>query len=116
MENNKKGTRTHFTRRPTEGRAEKVEYGRREGGYRPHREDYSTSRSFDSEQIRSSDPFSLRGEKIQNDSGLIPGFLPLFHVLHGELEGIIKIGSALYRNLFGRQLQRLPGFFLRRGM
>jgi len=50
MENNKKGTRTHFTRRPTEGRAEKVEYGRREGGYRPHREDYSTSRSFDSEE------------------------------------------------------------------
>ena len=50
MENNKKGTRTHFTRRPSEGRAEKVEYGRREGGYRPHREDYSTSRSFDSEQ------------------------------------------------------------------
>ena len=31
MENNKKGTRTHFTRRPAEGRAEKVEYGRREG-------------------------------------------------------------------------------------
>ena len=53
MENNKKGTRTHFTRRPSEGRAEKVEYGRREGGYRPHREnnnDFSTSRSFDSEQ------------------------------------------------------------------
>ncbi len=50
MENNKKGTRTHFTRRPAEGRAEKVEYGRREGGYRPHREDYSTSRSFDSDQ------------------------------------------------------------------
>ena len=52
MENNKKGTRTHFTtRRPaSEGRAEKVEYGRREGGYRPHREDYSTSRSFDSDQ------------------------------------------------------------------
>ena len=50
MENNKKGTRTHFTRRPSEGRAEKVEYGRREGGYRPHREDYSTSRSFDSEE------------------------------------------------------------------
>ena len=51
MENNKKGTRTHFTtRRPaSEGRAEKVEYGRREGGYRPHREDFSTSRSFDSE-------------------------------------------------------------------
>ena len=63
MENNKKGTRTHFTRRPSEGRAEKVEYGRREGGYRPHREgefkpraerayssDFSTSRSFDSEE------------------------------------------------------------------
>ena len=50
MENNKKGTHTHFTRRPAEGRAEKVEYGRREGGYRPHREDYSTSRSFDSDQ------------------------------------------------------------------
>ena len=53
MENNKKGTHTHFTRRPSEGRAEKVEYGRREGGYRPHREnnnDFSTSRSFDSEQ------------------------------------------------------------------
>ena len=50
MENNKKGTRTHFTRRPSEGRAEKVEYGRREGGYRPHREDYSTSRSFDSDE------------------------------------------------------------------
>ena len=51
MENTKKGTRTHFTtRRPaSEGRAEKVEYGRREGGYRPHREDFSTSRSFDSE-------------------------------------------------------------------
>ena len=51
MEINKKGTRTHFTtRRPgSEGRAEKVEYGRREGGYRPHREDFSTSRSFDSE-------------------------------------------------------------------
>ena len=48
MENKKKGTHTHFTRRPSEGRAEKVEYGRREGGYRPHREDYSTSRSFDS--------------------------------------------------------------------
>ena len=42
MENKKKGTHTHFTRRPSEGRAEKVEYGRREGGYRPHREDYST--------------------------------------------------------------------------
>ena len=51
MENTKKGTRTRLTtRRPTEGRAEKVEYGRREGGYRPHREDYSTSRSFDSEE------------------------------------------------------------------
>ena len=50
MEEKKKGTRTHFTRRPAEGRAEKVEYGRREGGYRPHREDYSTSRSFDSEE------------------------------------------------------------------
>ena len=53
MENNKKGTHTHFTRRPSEGRAEKVEYGRREGGYRPHREnnnDFSTGRSFDSEQ------------------------------------------------------------------
>ena len=50
MEEKKKGTRAHFTRRPaTGGRAEKVEYGRREGGYRPHREDYSTSRSFDSE-------------------------------------------------------------------
>ena len=49
MEEKKKGTRTHFTRRPAEGRAEKVEYGRREGGYRPHREDFSTSRSFDSE-------------------------------------------------------------------
>ena len=62
MENNKKGTRTHFTRRPSEGRAEKVEYGRREGGYRPHREEgfqpraeraynptFSTDRSFDSE-------------------------------------------------------------------
>ena len=71
MENNKKGTRTHFTRRPAEGRAEKVEYGRREGGYRPHREggykprtteggykpraeraystDFSTDRTFDSE-------------------------------------------------------------------
>ena len=71
MENNKKGTRNHFTtKRPAEGRAEKVEYGRREGGYRPHREgsyrprtegsytpraeraygsaDFSTSRSFDS--------------------------------------------------------------------
>ena len=57
MENNKKGPRTHFTRRPSEGHAEKVEYGRREGGYRPRREssatrvynptDYSTSRSFD---------------------------------------------------------------------
>ena len=50
MENTKKGTRARFTRRPAEGRAEKVEYGRREGGYRPHREDYSTSRSFDSEE------------------------------------------------------------------
>ena len=52
MENSKKGTRTRFTtRRPaSEGRAEKVEYGRREGGYRPHREDFSTSRSFDSEE------------------------------------------------------------------
>ena len=49
MEEKKRGTRTHFTRRPAEGRAEKVEYGRREGGYRPHREDFSTSRSFDSE-------------------------------------------------------------------
>ena len=71
MENSKKGTRTHFTRRPAEGRAEKVEYGRREGGYRPHREggykprtteggykpraeraystDFSTDRTFDSE-------------------------------------------------------------------
>ena len=55
MEEKKKGTHTHFTRRPAEGRAEKVEYGRREGGYRPHREgaarstDFSTSRSFDSE-------------------------------------------------------------------
>ena len=49
MENKKKGTHAHFTRRPSEGRAEKVEYGRREGGYRPHREDFSTSRSFDSE-------------------------------------------------------------------
>ena len=62
MEEKKKGTRTHFTRRPSEGRAEKVEYGRREGGYRPHREegfkpraeraystDFSTDRTFDSE-------------------------------------------------------------------
>ena len=51
MENSKKGTHTRFTtRRPaSQGRAEKVEYGRREGGYRPHREDFSTSRSFDSE-------------------------------------------------------------------
>ena len=49
MENTKKGKHARFTRRPSEGRAEKVEYGRREGGYRPHREDYSTSRSFDSE-------------------------------------------------------------------
>ena len=72
MEEKKKGTRAHFTRRPAEGRAEKVEYGRREGGYRPHREgtykprtegsyapraerayssaDFSTSRSFDAEE------------------------------------------------------------------
>ena len=63
MEEKKKGTRARFTRRPAEGRAEKVEYGRREGGYRPHRDgefkpraeraystDYSTSRSFDSEE------------------------------------------------------------------
>ena len=55
MENKKKGTRTHFTRRSSEGRAEKVEYVRREGAPRPHREgarstDFSTSRSFDSEE------------------------------------------------------------------
>ena len=38
MEEKKKGTRNHFTRRPTVERAERVEYGR-----------FSTSRSFDSD-------------------------------------------------------------------
>ena len=66
MENNKKGTRTHFTRRPAEGRAEKVEYGRREGGYRPHREDYSTSRSFDSEE-RPQRAYSARPARPQGE-------------------------------------------------
>ena len=66
MENNKKGTRARFTRRPSEGRAEKVEYGRREGGYRPHREDYSTSRSFDSEE-RPQRAYSARPARPQGE-------------------------------------------------
>ena len=63
MENTKKGKHARFTRRPAEGRAEKVEYGRREGGYRPHREDYSTSRSFDSGDQPSGRPARPQGER-----------------------------------------------------
>ena len=67
-----KGTRNHFTRRPSEGRAEKVEYGRREGGYRPRTErtydnDYSTSRSFDSEDRPARRSFGDRPERPQGD-------------------------------------------------
>ena len=71
MEEKKRGTRTHFTRRPAEGRAEKVEYGRREGGYRPHREDFSTSRSFDSEDKPQGRTYGARkayGAKSYGDS------------------------------------------------
>jgi len=67
MENKKKGTHAHFTRRPSEGRAEKVEYGRREGGYRPHREDFSTSRSFDSEDKPQGRPYGPRPARPQGE-------------------------------------------------
>ena len=72
MENKKKGTHTHFTRRPSEGRAEKVEYGRREGGYRPHREDYSTSRSFDSSEERPQRAYSARPQGERRSYGERP--------------------------------------------
>ena len=55
MEDNKRGTRKRIVRRPTEGHAEKV--------------DYSTSRSFDSEERRPARRYSPRPDGERRPSG-----------------------------------------------
>ena len=55
MEDNKRGTRQRIVRRPTEGHAEKV--------------DYSTSRSFDSEERRPARRYSPRPDGERRPSG-----------------------------------------------